>query len=206
MNPVYFKTRYAGSAYSLSQLPPDEGVELAFAGRSNAGKSSAINTITQSRGLARVSRTPGRTQMINHFMVDEGRFLVDLPGYGYAKVAHKIRRHWEQALQEYLSTRNSLRGLILVMDIRHPLQESDWQMIEWCSNAGLGLHILLTKADKLSRNAADKNLCDTAQKIEKAGIEASLQLFSAHDKTGLDDAHALLDEWFGFSVASQVNT
>lgn len=203
MNPVYSKTRYAGSAYSLSQLPPDEGIELAFAGRSNAGKSSAINLITQQRGLAKVSRTPGRTQMINHFLVDQGRYLVDLPGYGYAKVSHKTRLHWEHTLREYLTTRDSLRGLILVMDIRHPLQETDWQMIEWCCNAGLGLHILLTKADKLSRNAADKALCATAQKLESEGVQASLQLFSAHDKTGLDDAHGLLDEWFGFL---QVNT
>lgn len=200
MNPVYFKTRYTGSAYSLSQLPPDEGIELAFAGRSNAGKSSAINLITQQRGLAKVSRTPGRTQMINHFLVDQGRYLVDLPGYGYAKVSHKIRRHWEHTLQQYLSTRNSLRGLILVMDIRHPLQEADWQMIEWCCTAGLGLHILLTKADKLSRSAADKTLCAAVQKLESEGVAASLQLFSAHDKTGLDDVHGLLDEWFGFQV------
>ena len=206
MNPAYFKTRYTGSAYSLSQLPPDQGVELAFAGRSNAGKSSAINVITRNRGLAKVSRTPGRTQMINHFLVDQGRFLVDLPGYGYAKVAHKIRHHWQHTLQQYLSTRASLQGLILVMDIRHPLQELDWQMIEWCSNAQLGLHVLLTKADKLSRSEADKVLCATAQKLEESGVEASLQLFSAHDKTGLDDAHALLDEWFGFKAASQVNT
>jgi GTP-binding protein len=203
MNPVYFKTRYAGSAYSLSQLPPDEGIELAFAGRSNAGKSSAINLITQQRGLAKVSRTPGRTQMINHFLIEQGRFLVDLPGYGYARVAHKTKRHWEHNLREYLTTRNSLLGLILVMDIRHPLQDADWQMIEWCSAAGLRLHILLTKADKLSRNAADKILCATAQKLESEGIEASVQLFSAHDKTGLDDVHELLDEWFGFH---QVNT
>src|SRR5687768_14657987 len=131
MNPVYFKTRYSGSAYSLSQLPQDEGIELAFAGRSNAGKSSAINVITQQRGLAKVSRTPGRTQMINHFTVDQGRSLVDLPGYGYAKVAHKTRLHWQQTLRQYLATRRSLRGLILVMDIRHPLQELDWQLIEW---------------------------------------------------------------------------
>lgn len=199
MNPIYFKTRYAGSAYSLSQLPPDEGIELAFAGRSNAGKSSAINVITQ-QGLARVSRTPGRTQMINHFAVDRGRSLVDLPGYGYAKVAHKIRHHWQHTLQEYLTTRVSLQGLLLVMDIRHPLQELDWQMIEWSSNAELNLHILLTKADKISRNAMDRILHTTALELEKAGVSASLQLFSAHDKTGLDDVHALLDEWFGYTA------
>jgi GTP-binding protein len=202
MNPVYFKTRYAGSAYSLSQLPPDKGIELAFAGRSNAGKSSAINVITQQRGLAKVSRTPGRTQMINHFTVDQGRSLVDLPGYGYAKVTHKMRHHWQQTLRQYLATRRSLRGLILVMDVRHPLQELDWQLIEWCANAGPGLHILLTKADKLSRNAAEKNLHSTAAELEQAGIHASLQLFSAHDKTGLDDVHTVLDDWFG--LGSQI--
>ncbi|HEY3487655.1 MAG TPA: ribosome biogenesis GTP-binding protein YihA/YsxC [Gammaproteobacteria bacterium] len=198
MNPIYFKACYSGSAYSLEQLPPDTGIELAFAGRSNAGKSSAINVITRNQGLARVSRTPGRTQMINHFRIDQSRSLVDLPGYGYAKVPHKTRQHWQQTLAQYLATRDSLQGVILVMDIRHPLQDSDWQMIEWCTNAELGLHILLTKADKLARNTADKNLRDTAAAVEKAGIHASLQLFSAHDKSGLDDAHSLLDEWFGF--------
>jgi GTP-binding protein len=200
MNSVYFKAHYSGSTYSLSQLPPDKGIELAFAGRSNAGKSSAINTITRQRGLARVSRTPGRTQMINHFIVDEGRFLVDLPGYGYAKVPQKTRHHWQHALQAYLTTRASLRGLLLVMDIRHPLQESDWQMIEWCSTAGLDLHILLTKADKLSRVAANQTLRATAQELETAGVQASLQLFSAHDQAGLEDVHTLLDEWFEFRV------
>jgi GTP-binding protein len=202
MNPAYFKTRYTGSAYSLSQLPPDVGIELAFAGRSNAGKSSAINVITRQQGLAKVSRTPGRTQMINHFMVEQQRFLVDLPGYGYAKVTAKVRRHWQLTLQQYLSTRTSLRGLMLVMDARHPLQELDWQMIEWCSNAGLNLHALLTKADKLSRNVADKTLRETALELEKAGVPASLQLFSALDKTGLDDAHTVLNEWFG--LGSQI--
>jgi GTP-binding protein len=206
MNPVYFKTRYSGSAYLLSQLPPDEGIELAFAGRSNAGKSSAINVITQSQGLARVSRTPGRTQMINHFSVDQGHSLVDLPGYGYAKVPHKIRHHWQHALEEYLTTRKSLRGLIQVMDIRHPLQDLDWQMIEWSSNAELDLHVLLTKADKVSRSAADKTLHATALELEKAGVQASLQLFSALDKTGLDDVHALLDEWFEFRAKSNTHT
>jgi GTP-binding protein len=135
--------------------------------------------------------------MINHFVVDQRRFLVDLPGYGYAKVPQPVRRHWQDTLRQYLTTRASLRGLILVMDVRHPLQELDWQMIEWCSSAGLNLHLLLTKADKLSRTAADKTLRAAALELENAGVQASLQLFSAHDKTGLDDMHTLLDEWFG---------
>lgn len=198
MNPVYFQTRFTGSAHALSQLPPDRGREIAFAGRSNAGKSSAINVITRNKQLARVSRTPGRTQLINHFQVGEDRFLVDLPGYGFAKAPGKIRRHWQQALEQYFKSRRSLCGLILVMDIRHPLQTLDWQMIKWCQNAGLALHILLTKSDKLSRNAAHRQLYESTHTLEQAGVDASLQLFSAHTKTGLDDVHTVLDQWFGY--------
>jgi GTP-binding protein len=198
MNPVYSKAQYSGSAFTLDQLPPDQGIEIAFAGRSNAGKSSAINVITGVRQLARVSRTPGRTQMINHFAIAPDRFLVDLPGYGYAKVSATTQRHWQEVLQNYLASRQALKGLILVMDVRHPLQPPDRQMIEWCADTDLGLHILLTKSDKISRNAANKALNETLTILEDAGIEASLQLFSALNKTGLDDVHGVLDEWFGF--------
>jgi GTP-binding protein len=200
MNPIYTHCRFHCSAHKLSQLPPDDGVEIAFAGRSNAGKSSALNAITRSKALARVSRTPGRTQLINFFQIDDDRYLVDLPGYGYAKVPEATRRHWRHTLNQYFLTRQALRGLFLVMDIRHPLQPPDWQMIEWCMNAGTRLHILLTKSDKLSRNAALKSLHETHRQLEEAQVEATLQIFSALKHAGLEDAHSVLDEWFGFAA------
>lgn len=198
MNPIYTQSHFYCSAHKLSQLPKDEGIEIAFAGRSNAGKSSALNAITRSKALARVSRTPGRTQLINFFQVDDHRYLVDLPGYGYAKVPEATRRHWQHTLNQYFITRKALRGLFLVMDIRHSLQPLDWQMIEWCTNAGTRLHILLTKSDKLSRSAASKSLHETHRQLEDAQVEASLQIFSASKQVGVEDAHSVLDEWFGF--------
>ncbi|HEX7027814.1 MAG TPA: ribosome biogenesis GTP-binding protein YihA/YsxC [Gammaproteobacteria bacterium] len=199
MNSIYAHSRFLCSAHKLSQLPPDEGIEVAFAGRSNAGKSSALNTIAQSKALAKVSRTPGRTQLINFFQVDDHRFLVDLPGYGYAKVPEATRRHWQHTLSQYLLTRKSLLGLFLIMDIRHALQPLDWRMIEWCRNAGTRLHVLLTKSDKLSRSMALKALRETHRQLEQAQVEASLQIFSALKHTGVEDAHSVLDEWFGFN-------
>lgn len=202
-HPVYAHCQFLQSAHTLAQLPADSGIEIAFAGRSNAGKSSALNAITQSKALARVSRTPGRTQLINYFRIDEQRHLVDLPGYGYAKVPDKTRQHWQTTLQDYFARRRSLGGLMLVMDIRHPLQPLDWRMIEWCVNAELKLHLLLTKSDKLTRNVANTALLQTQQQLEQAGIEASLQTFSAHNKTGVDDAQTVLDEWFGFETGDK---
>lgn len=203
-HPVYAHCRFLQSAHTLAQLPDDNGIEIAFAGRSNAGKSSALNAITQSKALVRVSRTPGRTQLINYFQIDEQRCLVDLPGYGYAKVPEKMRRHWQTTLQDYFARRRSLGGLMLVMDIRHPLQALDWQMVEWCTRANLKLHILLTKADKLTRNAANTTLLQIQRELEQANIEASLQTFSAHNKSGVEDAQSVLDEWFGFPAVHEI--
>ena len=199
MNKLYRNSNYLSSAHQLSQLPADQGREVAFAGRSNAGKSSAINAITDCKMLARVSRTPGRTQMINHFEVCDDRFLVDLPGYGYAKVPDKTRTHWHRTLQQYFEQRQSLIGLMLIMDARHPLQPLDRQMIDWCESAQLNLHIVLTKADKLSRGAAQKALLDTQKTLENAGVTATLQLFSALKKQGIEDAHTMLDKWLSLS-------
>ncbi len=196
MNKLYFNTQYIYSAQTWPQLPPDQGAEIAFAGRSNAGKSSAINKITRQRNLARVSKTPGRTQMINYFQIDEERFLVDLPGYGYAKTSQKTRRHWQQMLQKYFTQRKALKGLMLIMDIRHPLNELDWQMIEWCKNTNLALHILLSKTDKLSRGAAQNTMMRTLHALEEKNVDASMQLFSATNNIGLEDAHTILDQWF----------
>lgn len=193
------KATFALSAAKLNQLPADQGFEVAFAGRSNAGKSSALNVITQVHGLAKTSKTPGRTRLINLFNLDEQRRLVDLPGYGYAKVSHEIRERWQKTLAEYLETRQSLRGLILLMDIRHPLKELDLSMIHWAFSRHLPVHILLTKADKLSRSAALRVLMQVKNALnqEKLTQGISVQLFSTPHKIGLEDVYAILDHWLG---------
>lgn len=192
-NSTYFNAKFTTSAHTLGQLPEDSVAEVAFAGRSNAGKSSAINTITRNKKLARTSKTPGRTQLINHFEVVTGNYLVDLPGYGYAKVSKSQIKHWQAALGGYLKNRQSLRCLIVVMDIRHALSDYDWRLIEWALQGDTALHCLLTKSDKLSKNVAKATLMKTSQKLEEEGIECTLQIFSALKKTGIEEAHELLD-------------
>lgn len=199
MNPLYHQASFVASAPRLQDAPPDQGMEIAFAGRSNAGKSSAINTLVQQNALARVSKTPGRTQLLNFFRIDDDRKLVDLPGYGYAKVPEAMKREWQQMMETYLKNRKALSGIVLVMDIRHPLTDFDWQMVEWCELSKLPLHILLTKADKLKYGAAKTTLLQVQRDLSRAEIVVSLQLFSALNKTGIDDVHQVLDEWFGFS-------
>jgi GTP-binding protein len=200
MNTSYRNTRYMTSAPNVDDAPPDEGFEVAFAGRSNAGKSSAINVITQQKALARVSKTPGRTQMLNFFRVDDQRRLVDLPGYGYAQVPEAIQKNWRQALEGYFSERRSLRGVFLVMDIRHPLTPFDYRMIEWCRHCELPLHIALTKADKLSRGAALQTRRTVEAELKaQPGLNFSLQIFSALKRIGLEDAWAVLDRWLEMS-------
>ena len=202
MHPLYQKATFITGAHNLSQLPSDEGIEVAFAGRSNSGKSSAINRITGQKSLARTSKTPGRTQQINYFSLDETRHIVDLPGYGYAKVSEKVKRHWQQTLEAYLRTRKSLRGLVLMMDIRHPFNDFDSQMIAWCQHTGMPLHILLTKADKLGRGAGGNVLQQVRQVLSKEyGVErehpwATVQLFSALKGIGVEEAWQKLDDWF----------
>ena len=197
--PINFQAAtFTTSAPSLKQCPDDTGCEVAFAGRSNAGKSSAINTLTRIRGLARISKTPGRTQMINFFAVGEGRRLVDLPGYGYAKVPIAMKIQWDKHLAEYLQERNSLGGLILLMDIRHPLQDYDQQMLNWAAQAGLPVHVLLTKSDKLKRGPA-KNMLMTVEKrlrdMDPARTLLSVQTFSSLKKEGLPQLEAQLSHW-----------
>lgn len=185
------------SAAKVDQCPPDEGFEVAFAGRSNAGKSSALNTLTHAN-LARTSKTPGRTQLLNFFTLDEERRLVDLPGYGYAKVPIPLKQHWQRHLEAYLSSRESLAGLILMMDIRHPLTEFDRMMLDWTQASGMRLHILLTKADKLTFGAAKNALLKVRQDIHKGwGTDASIQLFSAPKRQGVEEAQAVLAGWMG---------
>jgi len=190
----YSHARFLMSVPEPHQAPPDVGYEVAFAGRSNAGKSSALNALTQRRSLARTSKTPGRTQHLVFFELDGERRLVDLPGYGFAKVPEKIRRQWGLAMENYFSERQSLQGLILLMDVRHPLTDFDKQMLQWCKHVSMPVHILLTKADKLKRGAAMNSLL----KVQKALAEhknVSVQLFSALKHTGVDQARAVLDSW-----------
>ncbi|WKJ90418.1 ribosome biogenesis GTP-binding protein YihA/YsxC [Methylomonas montana] len=198
MNPIYHQAKFINSAPKLKDAPPDQGMEIAFAGRSNAGKSSAINTLVQQNALARVSKTPGRTQLLNFFEIDAQRKLVDLPGYGYAKVPEAIKKDWRQMMESYLHDRQALCGIVQVMDIRHPLTDFDWQMVEWCEHRQLPLHILLTKADKLKFGAAKNTLLQVQRDLSRSSIVVTLQLFSALNKTGIDDIHQMLDEWFKF--------
>ncbi len=197
MNSYYHRAQFLTSAAKLAQSPDDNGMEVAFAGRSNAGKSSAINVLCQQKALARTSKTPGRTQLLNFFALDEQRRLVDLPGYGYAKVAESVKLQWQKELAAYLEQRQSLRGVILLMDVRHPLKDFDRQMLEWSSEIELPVHILLTKADKLKRGAAAKSLLLVKKEIAPMGDLASVQLFSSLKRQGIDQAHCMLDCWLG---------
>ncbi|MFW9606349.1 MAG: ribosome biogenesis GTP-binding protein YihA/YsxC [Pseudomonas sp.] len=183
------------SAAKVEQCPPDEGLEVAFAGRSNAGKSSALNTLTHAR-LARTSKTPGRTQLLNFFRLNDHCRLVDLPGYGYAKVPIPLKEHWQHHLEAYLGSRHSLAGVVLLMDVRHPLTEFDRMMLDWAKASRLPLHILLTKADKLTFGAARNTLLGVQKDIRQQwGEVASVQLFSAPKRQGIEDAHAVLTRW-----------
>ena len=178
---------YALSAHNRAQLPPDAGAEVAFAGRSNVGKSSAINAITGQNRLARASKTPGRTRQIIFFDVGDGRRLVDLPGYGYAKVALAARRHWEKFVADYL-TRRCLRAVIIPMDIRRPLTDLDCAMLACCRQLELPAHILLTKSDKYKRGRATAALTTTRARLTEHGQQFTAQLFSATKKQGTDQA------------------
>lgn len=190
----YSQTTFLLSAYELKQLPFDRGIEIAFVGRSNAGKSSALNLIMQQKKLARVSKTPGRTQAINVFVVDDQRRIIDLPGYGYAKVPKHLQEHWQKLLNQYLQKRQCLRGLILLMDIRHPLQKMDQQILDWAERCNLSVHILLTKADKLSPPAKLKQFKSVEQQIAHYA-HVSMQTFSALTREGVEEALLQMDEW-----------
>ncbi|MCV6611898.1 MAG: ribosome biogenesis GTP-binding protein YihA/YsxC [Amphritea sp.] len=191
----YHLTRFNTSASKLSQCPADEGAEVAFAGRSNAGKSSAINTLTNAK-LARTSKTPGRTQLINFFDTHiENVRLVDLPGYGYAKVPVAMKEHWQKHLDDYLQNRDCLRGVVLLVDIRHPLKEFDQMMIQWCQEAGMPLHILLTKADKLKKGPAQNTVLALKRDLDvKNNPLITVQSFSALKGTGVDQLRIRLND------------
>lgn len=189
------RAQFLTSAAKASQSPADQGLEVAFAGRSNAGKSSALNTLTRQRQLARSSKTPGRTRLINFFSLDEQRRLVDLPGYGYAAVSESIKLAWQKELENYLVRRRSLTGLIVLMDIRHPLKDLDLMLLDWAQGRGLPVHILLTKCDKLNRGPALNLLQATEEQLRSLGYSASLQLFSSLNKNGIEEAEDLLSDW-----------
>lgn len=195
MKNPFAAAQFVTSAARLGQAPADAGREAAFAGRSNAGKSSALNAIAGHKGLARTSKTPGRTQLINFFRVTDDARLVDLPGYGYAKVPPEVKAQWERHLTAYLKHRESLVGLVLLMDVRHPLTEFDRQMLAWCRDAALDVHVLLTKADKLKRGAAQNTLLKVRRELAGLHPQVSVQLFSALDGTGLEAARAQLAAW-----------
>lgn len=183
--PAFPDTQFLTSAWQPHQFPPDEGSEVTFAGRSNAGKSSALNAITGRTHLARVSKTPGRTQLINFFKLDETRRLSDLPGYGFAKVPAEMQRHWKDLLTRYVERRESLCGMVIVMDSRRPLTDYDAQMLEWVTTKSVPLHLLLTKADKLSRSESVQTLRAV---VRETRDYATCQLFSALKKQGVDEA------------------
>jgi len=187
------------SAHHLSDLPPANAIEIAFAGRSNAGKSSALNTLANHNRLAFVSKQPGRTQLINFFSInpDKGndKFLVDLPGYGYAKVPEAMRAHWQMVLSRYLTERNSLKALILVMDSRHPLTPLDKQMLVWFCTTGKPVHVLLTKSDKLSRNEANQTLLKVRKEMNENWKNCTVQLFSSLKKQGVEEAEKIIGQW-----------
>jgi len=190
---IYTSVSFLTSAAEPHQLAPDTGREVAFAGRSNSGKSTAINAITQRNGLARVSRTPGRTQLINFFSLAEERRLVDLPGYGFAKVPEKVRLHWMRLMEHYFNVRESLVGLMLIVDSRRGLGEQDAAMLEWVLSRQRSAHVLLTKADKLNRRDSQHVLKETLSACSDTAVTA--QLFSAHAKQGIEEARRVMQGW-----------
>lgn len=196
MNTAYFNATFMLSASRVDGAPEDSGREVAFAGRSNAGKSSAINTLTRQKALARTSKTPGRTQLLNFFQINEQQRFVDLPGFGYAKVPLAVKKQWHAMMQKYLDQRLSLCGIILVMDVRHPLTEFDRQMIDWCQHSQLPMHILLTKSDKLNFGAAKNTLLNVQKQLQIVSTPVSVQLFSSLKRIGIDEIHQRLDAWF----------
>lgn len=202
----YHITYFVTSAPDIRHLPADTGIEVAFAGRSNAGKSSALNALTNQKNLARTSKTPGRTQLINLFQVAEGFRLVDLPGYGYAQVPEEMKKKWQQALAEYLQKRNSLKGLVLLMDIRHPMKDLDQSMIQWSVKTGISVLILLTKADKLSTSARKTQLNMVREAVNSMSSEMiQIEIFSSLKKFGIDKLRQKLDNWLNEKSRSAEN-
>lgn len=190
------KATFTISAPDIRKLPEDSGIEVAFAGRSNAGKSSALNTLTNQRGLARTSKTPGRTQLINVFEIGDNKRLIDLPGYGFAKVPLEMKKKWQKALGEYLEKRQSLKGLVVLMDIRHPLKDLDMDLIEWAVDGDLPVLALLTKCDKLSQGKRSTEVLKVKKVLDALNGDVRVQAFSSLKRTGSEQADAIICDWF----------
>ncbi|OLQ81069.1 YihA family ribosome biogenesis GTP-binding protein [Photobacterium proteolyticum] len=199
----YRNTGFITSAPDIRHLPNDTGVEIAFAGRSNAGKSSALNRITDQKSLARTSKTPGRTQLINMFEVVDGCNLIDLPGYGFAQVPLEMKLKWQKSLGEYLQKRECLQGLVVLMDIRHPMKDLDQQMISWAVESRLPVLVLLTKADKLKSGARKKQLMTVRNTALSFGGDVQVEVFSSLKGIGVDQVRRKLDSWFAPELARQ---
>jgi GTP-binding protein len=190
------KATFTISAPDIRKLPEDSGIEVAFAGRSNAGKSSALNTLTNQKGLARTSKTPGRTQLINVFEIDNNKRLIDLPGYGFAKVPLEMKKKWQKALGEYLEKRESLKGLVVLMDIRHPLKDLDMDLIEWAVDGNLPVLALLTKCDKLSQGKRSTEVLKVKKILGSLNGDIKVQAFSSLKRTGSEQADTIICNWF----------
>lgn len=187
--------KFVISAPDISKLPNIDGIEVAFAGRSNAGKSSALNTLTKQKNLARTSKTPGRTQLINVFEVEDGKRLVDLPGYGFAKVPMEMKKKWQKALGEYLEKRDALKGLVVLMDIRHPLKDLDRDLIEWAVDCELPVMALLTKSDKLSQGKAKAQVLKVRKELAALEGDIKVYAFSSLKRSGVDSATQVISQW-----------
>lgn len=198
MKSLYHKAYFLLSAAKVEQLPPDEGIEIAIVGRSNAGKSSVLNRITQNKNLARVSKTPGRTQLVNVFVLDEQRRLVDLPGYGYASVPLAVKLKWQKTVDAYIDGRACLQGLLLIMDIRHPFKPLDIQLLEYCGHRNLPVHLILNKSDKLNRSQMTKALKEVKAALTAYHNSVTFQTFSALNGTGIEELYTLLNEWYQY--------
>lgn len=199
----YQSATFLTSAPDIRALPADSGIEVAFAGRSNAGKSSALNTLTRQNSLARTSKTPGRTQLINTFSLNHNRRLIDLPGYGFAKVPLAVKEKWQKSLAEYLMQRDSLKGLVVLMDIRHPLKDLDQDLIRWAVDSQLPVLILLTKADKLGPGARKKVVLEVREAALAFMGDVQVQAFSSLSKLGLPELEQALDQWFTLDSDSE---
>lgn len=206
MTDAFPEVAFAFGAARYDQIPPATGPEVAFAGRSNAGKSTAINAICQRKRLAFVSKTPGRTQQVNFFRMATGSCLVDLPGYGYAKVAGTMRSTWDQLLGDYLGKRAALRAIVVIMDCRHPLTDLDCQLLEWLERYPRPIHVLLTKADKLNRQEAQRTLREVREGLSQRPVPYTVQLFSAPAKVGVEEARARVLEWLAPAAGDDAMT
>lgn len=190
------KATFTISAPDIRKLPEDSGIEVAFAGRSNAGKSSALNTLTNQKSLARTSKTPGRTQLINVFEIGDNKRLIDLPGYGFAKVPLEMKKKWQKALGEYLEKRESLKGLVVLMDIRHPLKDLDMDLIQWAADSELPVLALLTKCDKLSQGKRSAEVLKVKKALAPLNADIKVQAFSSLKRTGSEQADTIICDWF----------